>query len=169
MSSGASAKITEGRADPALPPMVAPALARPIGFPLRAEACRTITRRRAPRRRSTIDISARAVRRTPVDTGASVLSVDDGSVGYHEPGFFENTDALTIKHSNGLVVRYGEIRARPGHRPDRRQQEGHLDVAHRVLYGFEGRAPIRRVPAPGRVAGAGSPMTILAPAQSITD
>jgi hypothetical protein len=105
-------------------PMQAPKLDEPISFPLRnrnvpdfhvpkkAHAHHRYfgaprkTKEGAPRAHAGCDLIAAH--------GTPVLAVDDGEVLLYEPGFFDVTDALQVKHDNGLVVRYGEVKAAPG-------------------------------------------------------
>jgi murein DD-endopeptidase MepM/ murein hydrolase activator NlpD len=100
-------------------PAEAPVLAKPICFPLRSKV---VPDYHPPRGRITHHRYFGADRKAKgggkrlhaacalvVPGGTEVLAIDDGKVSHYEPKFFDNTGALVVLHSNGLVIRYGEL------------------------------------------------------------
>ena len=123
----AQARGNGAHPDPAPPPTAAPALQKPICFPLQNRPALEYHVPANPQKahhhryfgagRKSKDGSYRA--HAACDLIATpetpVLAVDVGKVAYYESNFFDITDALVVEHDNGLVVRYGEIsHAAPG-------------------------------------------------------
>jgi len=110
-----------GHPDPAPAPMAAPGLEKPICFPLRtrnvpdyhvpADLSRAHHHRYFGAQRTKKDggYRAHAACDLVVAPETVVYAVDDGIVDHYEPGFFDVTGALVVRHANGLVVRYGEL------------------------------------------------------------
>jgi murein DD-endopeptidase MepM/ murein hydrolase activator NlpD len=120
-SSGASAAVQPASVSAPTQP---PSLDEPIAFPLRN---RNVPDYHVPRKAHEHHRYFGAPRKTKEGAyrahagcdliaahGTPVLAVDDGEVLLYEPGFFDVTDALQVKHDNGLVIRYGEVKAAPG-------------------------------------------------------
>lgn len=121
LNDGARAPTDGTHPDPHPAPMAAPALVKPICFPLRARPAAdyhvpTSHKERhhryfgAGRKTKKHTYRAHAACDLIAGPGTMVLAVDDGVVEYHEPGFFDITDAVSVRHASGLWVRYGEIK-----------------------------------------------------------
>ena len=121
---GPSAPAT-GHPNPAPAPCAGPPLDEPIFFPLKN---RRVADYHPPRERATIThhryfgaarkdksggYRAHAACDLLAAPGTAVFAVADGTFFYKEIGYYDITDAVSFKHDNGLVVRYGEITIDP--------------------------------------------------------
>jgi murein DD-endopeptidase MepM/ murein hydrolase activator NlpD len=126
LDGGTQPAVPAAHADPVPPPMEASVIEKPICFPLRsrpeADYHYPKTRREwhhryfgAGRKDTKGNFRAHAGVDLIVPPETPVFAVDDGVVVNYSDGFFENTGALTVRHANGLTVRYGETsRPAPG-------------------------------------------------------
>jgi murein DD-endopeptidase MepM/ murein hydrolase activator NlpD len=127
LNDGAAGSRNGPHPDPAPPPMAAPALEKPLCFPLSARPVldyqvpsdlqRPHHHRYFGAGRKSKDGTYRAHAACDLIAAPEtpVLAVEVGTVDHYEPGFFDVTGALVVAHDNGLVVRYGELsHAMPG-------------------------------------------------------